>query len=142
MTNPYSAPAPQDAVQQPQPGAGLSYGSSVPFPPVDAAVATWGLTKTFGQKVAVNNLNLTVRRGEFFGFLGPNGAGKSTTIKMMVGLLRPNAGAAFIGGVDVWREPIRAKALMGVLPEKLNLYERLSGRELLEFAGRLYDLPR
>jgi ABC-2 type transport system ATP-binding protein len=100
------------------------------------------LTKTFGQKVAVNNLNLVIRRGEFFGFLGPNGAGKSTTIKMMVGLVRPNAGAAFIGGVDVWREPIRAKTLMGVLPEKLNLYERLSGRELIEFAGRLYDLPR
>ncbi|HZC77563.1 MAG TPA: ABC transporter ATP-binding protein, partial [Ktedonobacterales bacterium] len=87
-------------------------------------------------------LSLVVRRGEFFGFLGPNGAGKSTTIKMMVGLLRPTAGAAFIGGVDVWREPLRAKELMGVLPEQLNLYERLSGRELIEFAGRLYDLPK
>jgi ABC-2 type transport system ATP-binding protein len=141
MTNPYSAPAPQDATYQPQPGVMPGYAPT-PFPPADAAVATWGLTKTFGQKAAVNNLNLAVRRGEFFGFLGPNGAGKSTTIKMMVGLLRPNAGAAFIGGVDVWREPIRAKSLMGVLPEKLNLYERLSGRELVEFAGRLYDLPR
>jgi ABC-2 type transport system ATP-binding protein len=107
-----------------------------------AAIATWSLTKVFGQKVAVNGLNLVVRRGEFFGFLGPNGAGKSTTIKMMVGLLRPSAGAAFIGGVDVWREPLRAKALMGVLPEQLNLYDRLTGRELIEFAGRLYDLPR
>jgi len=142
MTNPYSVPAPQDAAYQPQPGGMPASSAPMPFPPADAAVATWGLTKTFGQKVAVNNLNLTVRRGEFFGFLGPNGAGKSTTIKMMVGLLRPNAGAAFIGGVDVWREPIRAKSLMGVLPEKLNLYERLSGRELIEFAGRLYDLPR
>src|SRR5581483_8224012 len=106
------------------------------------AVVARDLVRAFGQKVAVNHLNLTVRRGEFFGFLGPNGAGKSTTIKMMVGLLRPNAGTAFIGGVDVWREPIRAKSLMGVLPEKLNLYERLSGRELIEFAGRLYDLPK
>jgi ABC-2 type transport system ATP-binding protein len=112
------------------------------FPPPDAAIATWGLTKSFGGKTAVNGLSLVVRRGEFFGFLGPNGAGKSTTIKMMVGLLRPTAGAAFIGGVDVWREPLRAKELMGVLPEQLNLYERLSGRELIEFAGRLYDLPR
>jgi ABC-2 type transport system ATP-binding protein len=112
------------------------------FPPPDAAVATWGLTRSFGNKVAVNGLNLVVRRGEFFGFLGPNGAGKSTTIKMLVGLLRPSYGAAFIGGVDVWREPLRAKTLMGVLPEQLNLYERLSGRELIEFAGRLYDLPR
>ncbi len=112
------------------------------FPPPDAAVATWALTKTFGQKVAVNALSLAVRRGEFFGFLGPNGAGKSTTIKMLVGLLRPTAGSAYIAGVDVWREPLRAKAVMGVLPEQLNLYDRLTGRELIEFAGRLYDLPR
>ncbi|MFI5272580.1 MAG: ABC transporter ATP-binding protein [Ktedonobacterales bacterium] len=112
------------------------------FPPPDAAIATWGLTKAFGPKVAVNGLNLVVRRGEFFGFLGPNGAGKSTTIKMMVGLLRPSAGTAFIGGVDVWRDPLRAKAAMGVLPETLNLYERLTGRELVEFAGRLFDLPK
>lgn len=110
--------------------------------PPDTAVAAWGLTKTFGQKVAVNGLNLVVRRGEFFGFLGPNGAGKSTTIKMMVGLLRPTSGTAFIAGVDVWRDPLRAKAAMGVLPEQLNLYDRLSGRELIEFAGRLYDIPR
>ena len=112
------------------------------FPPPDAAVATWGLTRAFGPKVAVNGLNLVVRRGEFFGFLGPNGAGKSTTIKMLVGLLRPSYGTAYIAGVDVWREPLRAKMLMGVLPEQLNLYERLSGRELIAFAGRLYDLPR
>jgi ABC-2 type transport system ATP-binding protein len=111
------------------------------FPPPGSAVATWGLTKTFGSKVAVNGLNLVVRRGEFFGFLGPNGAGKSTTIKMMVGLLRPTSGTAFIGDIDVWREPLRAKAAIGVLPEQLNLYERLTGRELIEFAGRLYDLP-
>jgi len=111
------------------------------FPPPDAALVAWGLTRVFDKKVAVNGLTLAVRRGEFFGFLGPNGAGKSTTIKMMVGLLRPTAGTALIGGVDVWREPLRAKALMGVLPEQLNLYERLTGRELVEFAGRLYDLP-
>ena len=129
-----------------QPGAGQVSNQLVPpapfMPPPDAAVAAWGLTKTFGQKVAVNGLNLVVRRGEFFGFLGPNGAGKSTTIKMMVGLLRPTSGTAFIAGVDVWRDPLRAKAAMGVLPEQLNLYDRLSGRELIEFAGRLYDIPR
>jgi ABC-2 type transport system ATP-binding protein len=117
-------------------------GGLLPFPPPDAAIATWGLTETFGQKIAVNALNLVVRKGEFFGFLGPNGAGKSTTIKMMVGLLRPTAGVAFIGGVDVWQNPLQAKQLIGVLPEQLNLYERLSGRELVEFAGRLYDLPK
>src|SRR5690348_17898798 len=81
------------------------------FPPPDAAVATWALTKTFGQKVAVNALSLAVRRGEFFGFLGPNGAGKSTTIKMLVGLLRPTAGSAYIAGVDVWREDRKSTRL-------------------------------
>ncbi len=133
--SPYPAPAPASTVSEPVP-------ASVAFPPSGAAVATWGLTRTFGSKVAVNGLNLVVRRGEFFGFLGPNGAGKSTTIKMLVGLLRPSLGVAYIGGVDVWREPLRAKTLIGVLPEQLNLYERLTGRELIEFAGRLYDLPR
>jgi ABC-2 type transport system ATP-binding protein len=101
-----------------------------------------GLTRAFGQKVAVNGLTLAVKRGEFFGFLGQNGAGKSTTIKMLVGMLRPSSGTAWVGGVDVWRDPIRAKLQMGVLPEQLNLYDRLSGRELIQFAGRLYDLPR
>jgi ABC-2 type transport system ATP-binding protein len=103
---------------------------------------TQGLTRTFGPKIAVNALNLTVRRGEFFGFLGPNGAGKSTTIKMMVGLLRPTAGHIWVGGVDVWREPLAARSLMGVLPEQLNLYERLSGREFLTFAGHMYGLSK
>ncbi len=123
------------------------YPAAAPVPPLlfsppDAAIVTAGLTRVFGKKVAVNGLSLAVRRGEFFGFLGPNGAGKSTTIKMLVGLLRPTAGAAYVGGVEVWRDPLAAKRLMGVLPETLNLYERLSGRELVEFAGRLYDLPK
>jgi ABC-2 type transport system ATP-binding protein len=104
------------------------------------AVVTRGLVRTFGDKVAVNNLNLSVRQGEFFGFLGPNGAGKSTTIKMMVGLMRPSAGSVWVDGVDVWVDPLRARALMGVLPEYLNLYERLSGREYITFAGRMYGV--
>ncbi len=112
------------------------------FPPADAAVAMWGLTRVFDKKRAVDGLSLAVRRGEFFGFLGRNGAGKSTTIKMLVGMLRPTAGVAYVGGVDVWREPLRAKTVMGVLPERLNLYERLTGRELIEFAGAMYDIPR
>lgn len=104
------------------------------------AVVARDLVRVFGQKVAVNHLNLTVRQGEFFGFLGPNGAGKSTTIKMLVGLLRPTAGSAWVGGVDVWKEPLRVRALMGVLPEYLNLYERLSGREFITFAGHMYGV--
>ncbi|HEY7348229.1 MAG TPA: ABC transporter ATP-binding protein [Ktedonobacterales bacterium] len=107
-----------------------------------AAIVTQGLVRAFGPKIAVNALNLTVQRGEFFGFLGPNGAGKSTTIKLMVGLLRPTAGRVWVGGVDVWRDPLAARRLMGVLPEQLNLYDRLSGREFLTFAGHMYGLDK
>ena len=105
------------------------------------AVVVQDLVRVFDKKVAVNHLNLRVERGEFFGFLGPNGAGKSTTIKMMVGLLRPTAGSVWVGGVDVWKNPLQARALMGVLPEYLNIYERLSGREFLKFAGHMYGVP-
>ena len=94
------------------------------------AVVARDLVRVFGQKVAVNHLNLSVERGEFYGFLGPNGAGKSTTIRMMVGLLRPTSGSVWVGGVDVWKDPLKARALMGVLPEFLNIYERLSGRRM------------
>jgi len=107
-----------------------------------AAIVTRGLMRAFGPKIAVNSLNLTIRRGEFFGFLGPNGAGKSTTIKLMVGLLRPTAGHVWVGGVDVWHDPLAARRLMGVLPEQLNLYERLSGREFLTFAGHMYGISK
>lgn len=105
------------------------------------AVVTRGLVRTFEQKVAVNNLNLSVRAGEFFGFLGPNGAGKSTTIKMLTGLLRPTSGEVWVSGIDVWRDPLQARAMMGVLPEYLNLYERLSGREFVAFSGHMYGVP-
>jgi len=105
------------------------------------AVVTRGLVRTFEQKVAVNNLNLSVRAGEFFGFLGPNGAGKSTTIKMLTGLLRPTSGEVWVSGIDVWRDPLQARAMMGVLPEYLNLYERLSGREFVTFSGHMYGVP-
>ncbi|HXX79427.1 MAG TPA: ATP-binding cassette domain-containing protein, partial [Ktedonobacteraceae bacterium] len=99
------------------------------------AIITRDLLRVFGQKAAVNHLNLAVKRSEFHGFLGPNGAGKSTTIKMMVGLLRPTAGRVLVDGIDVWKNPLQARAIMGVLPEYLNLYERLTGKEFLVFAG-------
>lgn len=110
--------------------------------PEAVAVMARDLLQVFGQKMAVNRLNLSVKRGEFFGFLGPNGAGKSTTIKMFTGLLRPTAGEAYVGGVNVWHDQLRARAMMGVLPEYLNLYERLSGREFLTFAGHMYGVPK
>ena len=104
------------------------------------AVQTIELTKDFGDKLAVNKVSLSVAQGEFFGFLGPNGAGKSTTIKMLVGLLRPTSGSALINGTDVWSKPLEAKAQIGVVPEGLNLYERLTGREFVRFAGTVYGL--
>lgn len=106
----------------------------------NSAIEAINLRKQFDKKVAVRDLTLSVDEGEFFGFLGPNGAGKSTTIKMLVGLLRPTAGTARIGGFDVWREPLKAKALLGVLPEGLNLYERLTATEFIRFAGTMYGL--
>jgi len=104
------------------------------------AVQAINLTKQFDQKIAVDHLDLAVQEGEFFGFLGPNGAGKSTTIKLLVGLLRPTAGTALIGGVDMWTKPLEAKQMIGVLPEGQTLYERLTGREFITFAGVMYGL--
>lgn len=124
-----------DCVTPSNTASGPAPSTSVP------AVKTVALTKQFNGKLAVEHLDLEVDEGEFFGFLGPNGAGKSTTIKMLVGLLRPTSGSAHICGVDMWRDPLRAKALIGVLPEGLNLYERLSGREFVRFAGAMYGLP-
>lgn len=96
-----------------------------------------GLSKSFGDKVAVDRVDLLVPAGSFFGLVGPNGAGKTTSLSMAVGLLRPDAGAAEIFGVDVWSDPTRAKALIGVLPDGLAMPERLTGRELLTYLGLL-----
>jgi ABC-2 type transport system ATP-binding protein len=104
------------------------------------AIETIELTRRFDQKLAVDRLNLQVAPGEFYGFLGPNGAGKSTTINMMVGLLRPTAGTVRILGLDVWQQPLAAKKLLGVLPEGLNLYQRLTAREHIHFAGTMHGL--
>jgi len=101
------------------------------------AVQIRGLAKRFDSVVAVNGVDLDVRRGCFFGLVGPNGAGKTTTLAMVTGLLRPDAGSARVDGIDVWAQPLLARARMGVLPEGLRLFERLSGRELLHFTGRL-----
>jgi ABC-2 type transport system ATP-binding protein len=99
------------------------------------------LTKTFGEQKAVDELSLSVPSGSFFGLLGPNGAGKTTSLSMAVGLLRPDSGTAKIFGVDVWAEPVRAKALVGVLPDGLGMPERLTGREVLTYLGLLRGLP-
>jgi ABC-2 type transport system ATP-binding protein len=106
------------------------------------AVWTRGLVRRFGKKNAVDGLDLAIRPGEFYGLLGQNGAGKTTTIKMIVGLLRPTAGSAGIGEHDTWAQPLEVKKRIGVLPEEFNLYERLTGAELLDFTAAMHGLTR
>jgi ABC-2 type transport system ATP-binding protein len=104
------------------------------------AVETFFLVKQFGDFVAVDHINLQVNRGSFFGFLGPNGAGKSTTIKMLTGLLGPTSGKLRVLGFDISEQPMEVKRRIGVVPEDLNLFERLTGAEMLSFTGRMYGL--
>jgi ABC-2 type transport system ATP-binding protein len=99
------------------------------------------LTRRFAGLTVVEDLNLAIRAGEIYGFLGPNGAGKSTTIKMLVGLLRPDAGRAWLAGHDVWQDPIQAKSALGYVADRALLYPRLSGREFLDFLAQLRGLP-
>ncbi len=111
--------------------------SSVPASP---AVETFSLVKQFGDFVAVDGIDLQVDRGSFFGFLGPNGAGKSTTIKMLTGLLAPTSGKLRVLGFDIAEQPMEVKRRIGVVPEDLNLFERLTGAEMLSFTGRMYGV--
>jgi ABC-2 type transport system ATP-binding protein len=98
------------------------------------------VTRTYGRTLAVDRLNLRVAPGEVFAFLGPNGAGKTTTIKMMVGLLHPTAGTVRLCGFDVAGKPREASRRVGYVPDQPYLYDKLSGRELLHFVGRMYGL--
>jgi ABC-2 type transport system ATP-binding protein len=100
------------------------------------------LFKRFDRTIAVDHVDLAVPTGSFFGLVGPNGAGKTTTLSMAVGLLRPDGGTARILGVDVWADPARAKALVGVLPDGMSMPERLTGAELLTYMGLLRGLPQ
>ena len=101
------------------------------------ALALRGLTKRFDTKVAVAGVDLDVPAGSFYGLLGPNGAGKTTTLSMAVGLLRPDAGQARVLGYDVWADPVHAKGVLGVMPDGVRLFDRLSGAELLAYHGLL-----
>jgi ABC-2 type transport system ATP-binding protein len=111
---------------------------------MDAAptISTQGLTRRFGELLAVDNVDLRVAPGQFFGFLGPNGAGKSTTIKMLTGLLAPSSGRIEILGLDLGTRPVEVKRQIGVVPEGMALFGRLTGSEFLNFAGRMYGLDR
>ena len=99
-----------------------------------------GLTKYYGNRPAAKDISFEVEAGEVFGLLGTNGAGKSTTIKMMCGLLKPTRGAVRIGGVDLKKTPLKAKSMMGYLPENPLIYDRLTGAETLELIGKLRKL--
>jgi len=105
------------------------------------AIVVRGLRKSFGQKQAVDGIDLDVEAGSFTGLVGPNGAGKTTSLSMMTGLLRPDGGLVGINGIEVWEDPRAAKAIIGVVPAESQLFDRLSGEELLEYAGRLHGLP-
>ncbi len=111
---------------------------------VGALPAVWakGLVRRFGKTVAVDHVDLSIKPGEFYGLLGQNGAGKTTTIKTIVGLLRPDEGTVGIGQFDTWRNPTEVKSRIGVLPEEFNLYERLTGAELLDFTAAMHGLDR
>ena len=104
------------------------------------AMSLRGLTRTFGEKRAVDDLSLEIPAGTFYGICGPNGAGKTTTLKMATGLLRPSGGSVAVDGIDVWADPVAAKAHFGFVPDNPKLFDRLNGPELLEFVGALRSM--
>jgi len=111
-------------------------------PDATPALRLSGLTKRFGATLAVDAIDLTVPSGSFFGLVGPNGAGKTTTLSMSTGLLRPDAGTAYIHDVDVWADPVAAKRLVGNLSDGVRLFDRLTGFQLVMYAGLLHGMPR
>ncbi len=111
-------------------------------PSTDIALSVHGVRKTYGRSIAVNDIDLDVQPGTFFGIVGPNGAGKTTTLGMVTGMLRPDAGTVRVFGLDVWDNPVRAKRQIGVLPDRLRLFDRLTGAEFLYHAGALRGLDR
>ncbi|WP_435531430.1 ABC transporter ATP-binding protein [Ruania halotolerans] len=141
-----------DPFTPPPAGAPVAAGETAPAPhasmapptPPDssAALSIRGLWKRFGQKAAVAGIDLDVPRGSFFGFVGPNGAGKTTTLSMATGLLRPDAGTVMVNGADFWSDPDTGKAQLGVLPDGVRLFDRLTGLQLLTYSGLLRGMDR
>ncbi len=106
------------------------------------ALSVRGLWRRFGQKVAVAGIDLDVPAGSFYGLVGPNGAGKTTTLSMSTGLLQPDAGTVHVHGQDLWASPLQVKAMLGVLPDGVKLFDRLTGEQLITYAGLLHGLDR
>ena len=130
-----AVPAPVAAPQEAEPVPPAAVVDTRP-----KVLAIHGLSKRYGSIVAVDGVTLEVREGSFYGIVGPNGAGKTTTLSMVTGLLRPDEGRIVVHGVDVWTEPVRAKHVIGVLPDKLRLFDRLTGAQFLHYAGTLRGL--
>jgi ABC-2 type transport system ATP-binding protein len=104
------------------------------------AVELKSVVKRYGEIIAVDNVNLTIKQGEIFGLLGPNGSGKSTTMKMLLGLVQPDAGSVHVLGLDVKKDAVAVKQLVGYAPESSHLYEFLTGIEFLDFIGDIYGM--
>src|SRR5258706_6471986 len=114
----------------------------MPTPAAEFTVSAQGLSRRFGARTAVNNVSIELKRGEILGFLGPNGAGKTTTMQMLTGNLAPTSGAISICGIDLFDQPLAAKARIGYLPEVPPLYRELTVDEYLELAAKLHRIPR
>lgn len=117
-------------------------GNDYIAPNEGAAMSLRGLAKYYGNKVAVNGLSLDIPVGSFYGIVGPNGAGKTTTLTMATGMLVPDAGVATVLGVDVWRETGRVKRMIGVMPQPSQIFDRLTGLQLLLYSGMLRGMKR
>jgi ABC-2 type transport system ATP-binding protein len=108
---------------------------------MDYIIETNKLTKTYGDLIAVDNIDLRVKKGQIFGFLGPNGAGKSTTIRMLCGILQPNSGQALVNGYDIVSHPEKIKQTIGYVTQRFGLYDDLTVGENLHFYASLYNIP-
>ncbi|MFV0633167.1 ABC transporter ATP-binding protein [Demequina sp.] len=115
---------------------------SAPEPASASALSLRGLSKRFGATIAVAGIDLDIPAQSFYGVVGPNGAGKTTTLSMATGLLEPDTGVVSVHGVDLWREPERAKPMLGVLPDGLRTFDKLTGAELISYAGLLRGMDR
>ncbi|GAA1818419.1 ABC transporter ATP-binding protein [Agromyces neolithicus] len=131
-------PAPKQAA--PRKKRTLRVARAAPSADAPTVLSITGLVKRFGENTAVDGISLDVRAGSFYGIVGPNGAGKTTTLSMVTGLLRPDAGSVGINGIDAWADPQAAKRATGVLPDRLRLFDRLTGAQLLYYSGVLRGL--
>lgn len=137
----YAQPGQQPPQFQPAPAQLPVAPPRVP-PQAGAAVEIRGLTKLFDDKVAVDRINLAIPSGSFYGLVGRNGAGKTTTISMVTGILQPTEGTALIRGIDMWAEPLKAKAHLGVLPDGVHLFDKLTGEQLITYSGYLHGIDK